>query len=124
MQDLRDVAYQGLDEFSAALDEQNEEFDVGSPAQEDAGVIFTRLKATFKAIALLIENGYLDEAVMLIRRQTEDSLRLHYMYAHRDLAKSFLPAGNCLEGVIQQGRRKPRYLIDSLVAGVYRAVPD
>lgn len=86
MQDLRDLAYQCLHEFSAALGEQDEEFDVESPAQEYAGVIFTRLKASFKAIALLIENGYLDEAVMLIRRQTEDSLRLHYMYEHRDIA--------------------------------------
>jgi hypothetical protein len=84
--ELRDLAYQSLVEFSAALDAQDDDFAVESPAQEYAGVIFTRLKATFQAIALLLENGYLDEAVMLIRRQTEDSLRLHYMYAHRDIA--------------------------------------
>lgn len=84
--DIRDLAYGSLDAFAKALDTSIEDVSFAGPAQEYAALILTRLKATFEAIALLLKNGHLDEAVVLTRRQTEDSLRLHYMYVHRDLS--------------------------------------
>ena len=45
-------------------------------------MILPRLRGTFRAISSLLKGGFLDEAVMLTRRQNEDSLRLHYMHAH------------------------------------------
>lgn len=86
MTDVRDLAYGSLDTFAKALDTSIEDVSFAGPAQEYAALILTRLKATFEVITLLLKNGYLDEAVVLTRRQTEDSLRLHYMYVHQDLS--------------------------------------
>lgn len=49
-----------------------------------------RLWATYLAGASLLRQGFHDQAVMLYRRQLEDSLRLHWLHEHRDEADALV----------------------------------
>lgn len=51
-----------------------------------AATLIPRLRSTYSAMSILLGVGYHDEAVLLLRRQLEDSMRLHYLVSHRERA--------------------------------------
>lgn len=59
---------------------------VSNPVEVFAGIMTVRLPSNLQAISILLSTGHLDEAVVLIRRQVEDSLRLHYIWNHKNKA--------------------------------------
>lgn len=69
-----------LDKLSVYLDGiEVDDADGEGPVQAYADIIVPRLRSTYKAMVLLLKEGHLEEAVVLLRRQLEDSVRLGWL---------------------------------------------
>jgi hypothetical protein len=80
-----------LDSLSEALDPiGSHETPTEGVVQTFAAIMAVRLESTFNAISLLLKTGHLDEALVLIRRQVEDSIRLQYLWKHRNRAQELI----------------------------------
>lgn len=52
--------------------------------------LLQRLRSTYSAMSQLLRAGHHDEMVLLLRRQLEDSMRLHYLLVHRDRSDALI----------------------------------
>lgn len=100
-----------LDEMSAAL----ESVDIDRKLKDSAisttygAQMVTRLRSTFDSIAMLLKEGRDDEAVIVLRRQLEDGMRLHY------LAQNPGEADNLVAGLLLRRDKKVLSRMDSLL---------
>jgi hypothetical protein len=86
-----DEAAEHLAEFEselAALDDGP--FRVQGVTGNFVATVLPRIRATYVAMSQLLQAGHHDEMVVLFRRQLEDSMRLHYLAAHRDHADGLI----------------------------------
>lgn len=75
-----EAAARELDQFEQTLSTATEgRFDVQGVTQRFAVTLMQRVQSTFSAMSLLLKEGHHDETVVLMRRQLEDSMRLHYL---------------------------------------------
>jgi len=85
--------------------------DDSSISTEYAFQMVTRLHSSFISISLLLEQGFDDEALMIVRRLLEDGLRLQYLAKNADRADA-LVAGILLDRDKRVMRRMQSLLED------------